>query len=224
MLKKHLKNKKIILTILVFIILIGGFFIIKKIEKTKEEFVQTNQGYYKKETDLFDVSIGTEEDSSEVVFKVENSKLSYKLPLEPNWKKNKEGNILAQSGNETFKYSFIKEEEKIIGLKGSLILKEKPKHNVYTFPMNLENIIRSHKASSREFYNKKNEKIIYMKEPFMIDSNGNQSKDINLRITNTQIALVPSKKWLSDKNREYPVTVNMSFRVADSIIKSNSQK
>lgn len=215
------KKKKIIIAILTFILLLGGVFIAKKVMGPKVEFTEMNNGYYKEEgTDLFDVSVGTEEDSSEIVFKVNDSKLSYKLPLEPNWEKDKEGNILAQAGSETFKYSFINKKNKTVGLQGKIVLKEKPSHNVYTFPLQLENITRNRKVSSRDFYDKEDNRIIYMKEPLMIDSNGNQSKDINLRITKSQIALVPSKDWLEADNREYPVTIDMSLKVADSLLNS----
>ncbi len=218
------KKKKIIIAVFAFILLLGGIFIAKKAMGPKVEFTKMNNGHYKEEgTDLFDVFIGTEEDPSEIVFKVNDSKLSYKLPFEVNLKQGENGEVKAGEGNKAFRYNFVKENKKIVGLKSELILNKKPNHNVFTFPMKTESITRTRKVSSRDFYDKNNNLVFYMEKPSMTDQKENKSEDINLRITNSQIALVPSKEWLEKEEREYPVIIDFSFKVADSIIEEKTK-
>ena len=219
-------KKKFIFLIffLVLVLITASFLIINRTEK-EGSFIKNEEGsFYKEEgLEVLDIYFGNENNPTKVTFKVNNAGVSYNLPDEVNWFKNEKGNIEAKTGLETFRYSFIREKGKVIGIKAEMILKDSPKHNVYTFDMNLEGAKRERNISSRDFYDKNNNLVFYMEKPSMTDQKENKSEDINLRITNSQIALVPSKEWLGKEEREYPVVIDFSFKVADSIIEEKTK-
>lgn len=218
-----LSPKKIATIIGALILLVIIAIAVMTPQEPEFKFVEVSgKGIYEaKGPKLFDAFIGSEEDKSEITFEVDGKGVSYKIPFkEVNWKRSEDGSVQATSGNEIFRYGFITDKGKAIGLKTEFILKKKPSHNVYTSPMDLKGAKRTRKVGSRKFYNKSDEEIFHFVKPVMTDKNNQTSDDFHLRITKSQIALVPSKKWLGAEEREYPVVIDMSFKVSTSVIEA----
>lgn len=217
--KKLTKFQKATFLLGLIALLVVVVLIVRRVQTPKFSFEEINNNIYEERgAELFDALIGSKENKSRITFKVDGVGISYELPFEqPEWSKNEDGSVQSNTGK-VFRYDFIEKEDRAIGLKTELVLKSKPPHNVFTFPLKLEGTKRTRRISSRKFYDKNDNELFHFKKPVMVDDDKEKSEDFDLRITKSQIALVPDKEWLNAQERIYPVTIDMSLELATSVL------
>lgn len=100
-------------------------------------------------------------------------------------------------------------------VKENLILNKNIKDSTFTYNIEVKNLIAvKQEDNSVIFYDKndKSKEVFLIKAPFMFDSKGAESKDIQVKVEETKkgysLTLIPSKEWLNDKGRAYPVTID----------------
>ncbi|RJQ32079.1 MAG: DUF2341 domain-containing protein, partial [Actinobacteria bacterium] len=104
-------------------------------------------------------------------------------------------------------------------LKEQIILKKKPRSNVFTFELNLRNLIPSpQKDGSINLTDKNKKTSIVIEKPFMTDSaqaeaySPNVTMALRRRAGSTYILrVVADRKWLADPKRVYPVKIDPTF-------------
>ncbi|MDR1018538.1 MAG: DNRLRE domain-containing protein [Lachnospiraceae bacterium] len=120
------------------------------------------------------------------------------------------------SGQDKILYEYISLNK---GIKENIILKEKPKSNIFEFKISLKELVPEiTEVGTILLKDKTNSKVIaVIDKPFMNDASKDAySEDINTEITPTEkvgdykIKLTLSKKYLNSKERKYPVVVDPS--------------
>ncbi|NQU18881.1 hypothetical protein HQ550_01855 [bacterium] len=130
------------------------------------------------------------------------------------WQKIKKG-VQAQSQGYAYEYSILKDEKgKPVGVKEEIIL-EQPLLSHFVFPITLKNLEPKQIKGIWHFFNVSGREQFYIPELFMEDANGERSGDIKLEV-NTDggfIKITPSREWLDDIERVYPVIIDPSIRI-----------
>jgi YD repeat-containing protein len=100
-------------------------------------------------------------------------------------------------------------------LKENIILKKQTDLPVFTFNINVKNLIpKIQKDNSIIFYDNENSNkaVFNMDAPFMVDANKESSNQINVLLEgNTEgytLTIKPDTEWLNSSNRTYPVTID----------------
>uniref|UniRef100_UPI0025C34774 DNRLRE domain-containing protein n=1 Tax=Clostridium sp. UBA4548 TaxID=1946361 RepID=UPI0025C34774 len=100
-------------------------------------------------------------------------------------------------------------------VKENLIINKNIEDSIFTYNIEVKNLTAvKQEDNSVIFYDKndKSKEIFLIKAPFMFDSKGIESTDIQVKVEETKkgysLILIPSKEWLNDKNRAYPVTID----------------
>jgi len=122
---------------------------------------------------------------------------------------------LDRSGNIEYKYISTNK-----GLKEIIVLNEPTTQNVFYFDLDMAGMYAEFKDKSYYFYDLKTKKqVFYIPPSFATDANfitsvGEESVtyDVTTELikvgAKSQIKLTVDKKWLSDKSRKYPVTID----------------
>lgn len=183
-------------------------------QKSTSEVVQRDE---KKLNDLIDKS-ATEEINKNIKFKdkTEQEKNKEKQIIIENEKK-KTLNKVTSSVNYTNVYPDIDLNYSIISdiVKENLIINKKVDNNVFTYNIEVKNLMAvKQKDNSVIFYDKNNKSksVFTIKAPYMFDSAGNESNNIEVKFEETKtgytLSMIPSKEWLDASDRVYPVTVD----------------
>lgn len=100
-------------------------------------------------------------------------------------------------------------------VKENLIINKNIKDTTFTYNMEVKNLIAvKQEDNSVIFYDKDDraKEVFLIKAPFMFDSKGVESTDIQVNVEETKkgysLTLIPSKEWLNHKDRAYPVTID----------------
>ncbi|MDW8799530.1 DNRLRE domain-containing protein, partial [Clostridium sp. A1-XYC3] len=120
-------------------------------------------------------------------------------------------------------------------LKESIIIKSKVDNPVFTFNLNVKNLVpKLQQDYTIIFYDDKDtsKAVFKFDPPFMYDGNGETSKDIKITLVEDKkgynLSWTPNNDWLKDANRKYPVTIDPTIStpqeaksIFDSYISSN---
>jgi YD repeat-containing protein len=100
-------------------------------------------------------------------------------------------------------------------LKENIILKEKLEAPSFTFNFNVKNLEAELMSNnSIAFYDPKDKEneIFIMPAPFMFDSDGTESHDIEVAFSKEEkgyiLTIIPDNEWLNNAERKYPVTID----------------
>ena len=112
--------------------------------------------------------------------------------------------------------------------KESIILSRETSKTEYVFDIQAQGLTASlqEDGSVRFFASGVTDPVFVMAAPYMFDSNGEVSKDINVRLISIKngyrYVLTPSQNWLHDPERLYPVTIDptvtTSIKSDDAIV------
>src|SRR6056297_2240069 len=195
------------------------------LEQSNVEIIRNGDGFFQIiNVKDFDVNWGTKDDPSLVSFKSKGSFLNIQLPLkEISWKR--EGNkIQANHGPFTFSYELIKNKKgEGLGIKEEIIIKERTKGNVqFKFPLSSNNLELKKEEEIWHFYNKENgEEVFYIPKPFMVDSNGNRSENVEIDFKDGFLIITPNQSWL--QKAKYPVRIDPTFKLSILDLHSHPQ-
>ena len=98
-------------------------------------------------------------------------------------------------------------------LKESIIINKITKKASFCFNIECDGLIPElNDDGSISFKDKNNNNVFYVQAPYMFDANGESSTDIDVTLNKThngyEYTIIPNKKWLKDKARVYPVTID----------------
>src|SRR6056297_114400 len=195
------------------------------LEQSNVEIIRNGDGFFQIiNAKDFDVNWGTKDDPSLVSFKSKGSFLNIQLPLkEISWKR--EGNkIQANHGPFTFSYELIQNKKgEALGIKEEIIIKERTKGNVqFKFPLSSNNLELKKEEEIWHFYNKENgEEVFYIPKPFMVDSNGNRSENVEIDFKDGFLIITPNQSWL--QKAKYPVRIDPTFKLSILDLHSHPQ-
>lgn len=173
----------------------------------------------------FKTRFGTWKNPGQIVFAKDNSSLSINLPSQNlNWQK--QGDTLtATQGSQTYTYSLLKNKnQQVIGLKEEIILQKRPPYHEFTFPLNLEDLTPKLKKGLWYFYDKNNNPLFFIPQPFMEDADGAKSQDVDIVIRGNQLKIVADPQWLNSPNRVYPIRIDPSLELTILDVHSSPQK
>ncbi len=120
-------------------------------------------------------------------------------------------------------------------IKENLIINKKIDDATFTYNLEVKNLIAVKQENNTiVFYDKddKSKQVFIIKAPYMFDSKGEESTDIEVKVEETKkgytLTVTPSKEWLNDSKRVYPVTVDpdvvtdpSSVKIIDTFVASN---
>ncbi len=98
-------------------------------------------------------------------------------------------------------------------LKESIILKKKPNSKTtYKYEIKSNGLKADLSKDGSIIFKNGEEEVFFVPAPYMYDEKGSKSYDIETKLEETEdgyiLTLVPSDKWLKDKERVYPVTID----------------
>lgn len=104
-------------------------------------------------------------------------------------------------------------------IKENIIIKQPVEDINFTYKLYTKNL-KAYVTKEKEIIfkdAKSKEDIFTMEIPYMIDAKGEISKDINIELINEKnnthkLVIKPSKEWLNDSNRAYPVKIDPPVR------------
>jgi len=164
----------------------------------------------------FKAGFGIQRETPNIVFQRNGTEIVIELPSRNMiWEKTKKG-VQAQSQGYAYEYSILKDEKrKPVGIKEEIVL-EQPLHlSHFVFPITLKNLEPKQVKGVWRFFNVSGIEQFYIPELFMEDANGETSQDIEIEV-NTEagfIKITPSRQWLDDIDRAYPVIIDSSIRI-----------
>jgi len=107
-------------------------------------------------------------------------------------------------------YSLISDK-----VKENLIINNKLENNVFTYNIEVKNLVAiKQENNSIIFYDKvdKSKAVFLIRSPYMFDSKGEESTDIEVILEETKkgyaLSIIPNKEWLNNTERVYPITVD----------------
>ena len=120
-------------------------------------------------------------------------------------------------------------------VKENIILNSKQDISAYVITIHVENLT-AHLQENREilFLNSKKEVVFTMTSPYMYDSAGELSEQIDVEMIATgrgaySIRMTPDAAWLADANRVYPITIDPEVKtssdpqiIVDNYVMENS--
>lgn len=104
-------------------------------------------------------------------------------------------------------------------LKESLIINEKKEYYNFNFETRINELEPNYNERCKCLELKSNDEVLYrMLPPFMVDGNGNESKNCSYEIDNSEngllsIKLVVDEEWINDEGRVLPIVIDPTFEI-----------
>lgn len=103
------------------------------------------------------------------------------------------------------------------GIKEDIILFQKPDTPpIYQYILSSKELRPYFFEGQYYFFDKNGRSQLTIPKPFMIDQNNARSEAIKITINSNILTIIPDSNWLSDPQRQYPITIDPSVIVPNS--------
>jgi RHS repeat-associated protein len=107
------------------------------------------------------------------------------------------------------------------GVKEEIVIKNRVNNPIFRFNMELKNLVPKLSTNNTIIFydiNDTSKQIFSQDAPFMYDANGEESKDIQINIQQSQtgyvLTITPNNQWINSSDRFYPIVIDPSIRTS----------
>ena len=177
-----------------------------------------------KNTKNFETKFGLKNNPNQIFFQKDKSIIIITLP---------EKNVIWQKVNDKLEavlpdyvlyYSILKEKGKPLGIKEEIVIHRSLEISEFVFPISFQGLKPKKINGIWRFFNEEGFEEFYIPKPFMVDAKGSRSEDIEIKIKDNSIIIVPNKEWLNSPERVYPIIIDPSLKVTVLTVHSHPQK